>query len=71
MTQLLDAKTRAWIYGIVGAIVPLLVTLGVVTGEIAGHIMAITASMLTLGTSALAMSNVPQEPSMDDEWDDV
>jgi hypothetical protein len=64
---LLDAKTRAWIYGIVGAVVPLLVTLGVLTGEVAGHVMAIAASLLAVGSSALAMANVPYEPSMDDE----
>ncbi len=64
---LLDAKTRAWIYGIVGAVVPLLVTLGVLTGEVAGHVMAIAASLLAVGSSALAMANVPHEPAMDDE----
>lgn len=53
----MNAKQRKYIYGVVGTITPLLVTLGVVSGEVAGHILAIAASLLSLGSSALAMKN--------------
>lgn len=56
-----NAKTRRYIYGVVGTVTPLLVTLGVVSGEVAGHILAIAASVLALGSSALAISNAKDE----------
>jgi hypothetical protein len=56
-----DAKTRKYIYGVIGSIVPLLVTLGVVSGEVAGHILAIAASVLTVGSSLLAINNISED----------
>lgn len=56
-----NAKTRKYIYGVVGTVTPLLVTLGIVSGEVAGHILAIAASVLALGSSALAISNAKDE----------
>ena len=56
-----NAKTRRYIYGVIGTIVPLLVTLGVITGEVAGHVLAIAASLLSIGGSALAISNINDE----------
>lgn len=53
----MNAKKRKYVYGIIGTVVPLLVTLGVVSGEVAGHLMAIAASILSLGGSMLAYSN--------------
>jgi hypothetical protein len=52
-------KIRKYIYGVVGTVVPLLVTTGILTGEVAGHVLAIAASVLALGGSALAYKNVP------------
>ena len=66
MTNLFDAKTRAWIYGVVGTVVPLLVTLGIFSGEVAGHVMAIAAALLATGASYMAMTNTPKEPTLDD-----
>jgi hypothetical protein len=58
---MLDAKTRRYIYGVIGTIVPLLVTLGILAGDVAGHIMAIAASVLALGSSALAINNITED----------
>lgn len=53
--------TRKWIYGVIAALVPLLVTLGYLSPEISKDLMAIAAAVLTVGGSALAIKNVPQE----------
>jgi uncharacterized membrane protein len=53
--------TRKWIYGIIAALVPLLVTLGYVTPELSKELLAIAAAVLTVGGSALAIRNVPDE----------
>ena len=58
--SLFAPKTRKYIYGIVGTFVPLLVTTGVLTGEVAGHVLAVAASVLALGSSALAYKNVKE-----------
>jgi hypothetical protein len=55
----LDPETRRWIYGIIAATVPLLVTLGTITGDVAQQLLNISAAMLAIGGSALAISNVP------------
>jgi hypothetical protein len=65
MKDLFSPNTRSWIYGVVGTIVPLLVTLGVLTGEVAGHVLAIAAAVLSVGSSALAYANVSR--STEDE----
>jgi uncharacterized membrane protein len=54
----LDADTRLWIYRVVGTIVPLLVTLGITTEGIAGHIMNIVAAILSIGGATLAAKNI-------------
>jgi hypothetical protein len=55
---MLKPTTRKYIYAIIGSVVPLLVTLGVLSGDIAGHIMAIAASVLALGGSVLSINNI-------------
>jgi len=60
MTQL-QPETRRWIYGIIAATVPLLVTIGSLTGEVAGQLLNIAAASLAIGGSALAISNVPKD----------
>lgn len=62
----LDPETRRWIYGIIAATVPLLVTLGAITGDVAGQLLNIAAAMLAIGGSALAISNVPAEKESKD-----
>lgn len=54
----LDAETRLWIYRVVGAVVPLLVTLGLTTEGVAGQIMNIVAAVLSFGSATLAAKNI-------------
>ena len=53
--------TRKWIYGLIAAIVPLLVVLGILSEELASPILNVFAALLTIGGSALAMRNVPTD----------
>jgi len=57
----LPPKTRKWIYGIIAALVPLLVTLGTLSEPFAGQILGVAAAILTVGGSALAIKNVPND----------
>lgn len=52
------ARRRAWLYGVLGALVPLLVTLGIITEGVAAHISLIVAAVLAIGPSTLALSNL-------------
>jgi hypothetical protein len=53
---------RKWIYAIIAATVPLLISLGSLTGEMGEQILNVAAAVLAVGGSALAISNVPNEP---------
>ena len=55
----LKPETRKWIYGVIAATVPLLVTLGSLTDEVARQILNILAATLAVGGSSLAIANVP------------
>lgn len=55
----LPPHTRKWIYGIIAALVPLLVTLGTLSEPLASQILSVVAAVLTVGGSALAIKNVP------------
>lgn len=56
-----EPKTRRWIYGIIAALVPLMVTLGYLTPELSRDLLSIAAAILTVGGSALAIKNVPHD----------
>jgi hypothetical protein len=57
----LKPEVRKWIYGIVAATVPLLISLGTITGELGTQILNVTAAVLAVGSSVLAIKNVPDE----------
>ena len=57
----LPPHVRKWIYGIVAATVPLLITIGTITGELGAQILNVAAAVLAVGGSALAISYVPDE----------
>lgn len=59
MTELIKPETRAWVYSIAIAVIPLLTVLGVLTDDIAGHVMLIIAAVLGVGTNTLARANTP------------
>lgn len=54
-------KTRKLIYAVIAALVPVLVTFGYLSPEIAKEILSITAAFLTIAGSALAIKNVPEQ----------
>ena len=54
----LDAKTRAWIYRVCTAAVPLLVALGVTTDGIAQQVLNVVAAILSVSGTTLALKNV-------------
>jgi len=58
--------TRKWIYGIIAAAVPLLVTLGTLTDEVGRQLLNVAAAVLAIGGSVLAISNVPANEDFDD-----
>ena len=57
----LKPEVRKWIYGIVAATVPLLISLGTITGELGTQILNVAAAVLAVGSSVLAIKNVPDE----------
>ena len=57
----LPPHVRKWIYGIIAATVPLLITLGSISGELGQQILSVAAAVLAVGGSALAIKNVPNE----------
>jgi hypothetical protein len=60
---MLDLKppVRKWIYGIIAASVPLLISLGTISGELGAQILNVAAAVLAVGGSVLAISHVPDE----------
>jgi hypothetical protein len=60
---MLDLKphVRKWIYGIIAATVPLLISLGTISTELGAQILNVAAALLAIGGSALAITYVPDE----------
>jgi hypothetical protein len=57
----LQPAVRKWIYGIVAATVPLLISIGTISGELGAQILNVAAAVLAVGGSVLAISHVPDE----------
>jgi hypothetical protein len=57
----LKPAVRKWIYGIIAATVPLLISLGTITGELGTQILNVAAAVLAIGGSVLAIKHVPDE----------
>lgn len=51
---------RTWLYGIIAAVVPLLVVLGILTPDVGGHVLSIAAAVLATGGAVLAAKNTPR-----------
>lgn len=62
----LHPTTRKWIYGIIAAAVPLLVSLGTLTDVVGAQLLNVAAAVLAVGGSVLAISNVPTNEDFDD-----
>jgi hypothetical protein len=48
---------RRWIYGIIAALVPVLITLGSLTSELGAVLLNLFAAILAIGGSTLAIAN--------------
>jgi hypothetical protein len=57
----LNPPVRKWIYGIIAATVPLLISIGTITSELGAQILNVAAAVLSIGGSVLAISHVPDE----------
>lgn len=56
----ISPKTRKYIYGIVIALLPLLVAYGILDDGTAGQVALIAAAVLGVGESGLALANTPK-----------
>ena len=63
LNNVLDFKpeVRKLIYGVIAALVPLLVAFGAISNEIGQTVLNVSAAILTIGGSALAIKNVPDK----------
>lgn len=57
----LQPHVRKWIYGIIAATVPLLISIGTISGDVGQQVLNVAAAVLAIGGSALAIKNVPKE----------
>lgn len=59
MMNILTPEVRQWVYGVVAALMPILVIAGL-SSELASSIALLVSALLGLGTNALAAVNVPR-----------
>jgi len=52
------AERRAWLYKVAVAAVPLLIAVGIVTGEMAQLILNVLAAILGVGAGSMALTNL-------------
>lgn len=52
------ADRRAWLYKVAVAAVPLLIAVGIVTGDMAQLILNVVAAVLGVGAGGMALTNV-------------
>lgn len=60
MMNILTPEVRQWVYGVVAALMPILVIAGL-SSELASSIALLVSALLGLGTNALAAVNVPRD----------
>ena len=52
------AERRAWLYKVAVAAVPLCVSVGIVTGDLAQLVLNVVAAVLGVGAGGMALANV-------------
>jgi len=57
-TKFWTAKRRTWLYSIMVALVPVLVTLGTLTPELATQFLNVVAAILAVGGGAMALNHI-------------
>lgn len=65
INTLKDPKTRAYIYRVVSALVPLLILTGVMVPGISEAVLFLVAAVLGVGASGLAVANTHPESAPD------
>lgn len=60
MYDLLTPQVRQWVYGIIAALMPILVIAGL-SSELASSIALLVSAILGVGSNALAAVNVPRD----------
>jgi len=58
MDKFWNMQRRAWLYSIMVALVPLLVAVGLLTGETAQLVLNVVAAVLAVGGGGLALGNL-------------
>lgn len=53
-----NADRRSWLYKVAVAAVPLLIAIGVITGDLAQLILNVIAAVLGVSASGMALSNI-------------
>jgi hypothetical protein len=60
--KFLTPQVRTYLYGVSSAAMPLLVTLGVFTNDLAKDVLFLVAALLGVGSNLLAAANVTPKP---------
>jgi hypothetical protein len=58
MEKFWTMQRRAWAYSVIVASVPLLVAVGMLTGDIAQLVLNVVAAVLAVGGGSMALSNL-------------
>jgi uncharacterized membrane protein len=58
MEKFWTMQRRAWAYSVMVALVPLLVAIGLLTGELAQLVLNVVAAVLAVGGGSMALSNL-------------
>jgi thiosulfate reductase cytochrome b subunit len=58
MDKFWTMQRRAWAYSVMVALVPLLVAIGLLTGDIAQLVLNVFAAVLAVGGGSMALSNL-------------
>ena len=63
MARLLDPKfwnmrRRSWLYSIATSLIPLLVAVGFMTGDVAQLVLNVVAAILAVGSGSMALANL-------------
>jgi thiosulfate reductase cytochrome b subunit len=58
MEKFWTMQRRAWAYSVMVALVPLLVAIGLLTGDLAQLVLNVCAAVLAVGGGSMALSNL-------------
>jgi uncharacterized membrane protein len=58
MDRFWTMRRRSWLYSIMVSLVPLLVAIGVLTGDVAQMVLNVVAAVLAVGGGSMALSNL-------------